>query len=315
MKNSGTMASPPRVSVIVIFLDAQEFLAEAVESVFAQAYESWELLLVDDGSTDGSAVIARRYADAHPQQVRYLCHPGHANLGMSAARNLGVRNASAEYIAFLDADDVWLPTILADQVAILDGHPEAALVYGALQYWFSWTGDPRDRDRDYVENLGVTPDTIVSPPRLLALFLEDRAAVPSGLLVRRVVVTQVGGFEDVFRGEYEDQVFCAKVCATAPVYASGRSWYRYRQHPKSCVARGLRTGETSEARLIFLRWLARYLSDKRIADRDVWWAVDGEFWRQMHPMVWTSLAFGRRVVSRIGRTLSRASHEAAAKLQ
>src|SRR3954449_4406587 len=110
------LSSRPVVSVIIIFLNAEQFLREAVESVFGQLYDKWELLLVDDGSTDGSTQLARRYA-AHPSgKVRYLEHAGHQNRGMSAARNLGIRHAGGEYIGFLDADDVWLPQKLQEQV-------------------------------------------------------------------------------------------------------------------------------------------------------------------------------------------------------
>jgi glycosyltransferase involved in cell wall biosynthesis len=302
------------VSVVIIFLNAGAFIREAIESVFAQTYRGWELLLVDDGSTDESGAVAQEYARTYPGTVRCLAHPGRANRGMSASRNLGVHHASGEYVAFLDADDAWLPRILDDQVAILDAHPEAALVYGALQYWFSWTGDPADRDRDYVESLGVPPDSIVQPPQLLPLFLQDRAAVPSGLLVRRAIIAAVGGFEEAFRGEYEDQVFCAKVCVAAPVFASGRSWYRYRQHPASCVARALDTGETNEARLIFLRWLGTYLSRQGIDDVGVWWVLQEEFWRLKHPMLWTSLGHARRLASSIRRAVGRRRPPAGARL-
>src|SRR5262245_62219283 len=117
----------PRVSVVIIFLDAERFLGEAVDSVFAQTYRDWELLLVDDGSTDGSGAIARQYAEANRNRVRYLAHSQHANRGMSASRNLGVQHAVGEYVAFLDSDDVWLPSILGDQVAILDAQADAAM--------------------------------------------------------------------------------------------------------------------------------------------------------------------------------------------
>ena len=110
----------PRVSPIVIFLDAKSFFGEAIESIIGQDYADWELLLVDDGSTDGTADIARRYAELDSQRIRYLSHPGHENRGMSASRNLGIREARGEYLAFLDADDTWLPGKLTRQVAILD---------------------------------------------------------------------------------------------------------------------------------------------------------------------------------------------------
>src|SRR5215475_5728613 len=104
---SDPMHDQPLVSVVIIFLNAECFIQEAIESVFAQAYPAWELLLVDDGSSDASTTIAQRYAEQHRHQVRCLEHPGHANRGMSASRNLGIRNARGPYIAFLDADDVW----------------------------------------------------------------------------------------------------------------------------------------------------------------------------------------------------------------
>jgi glycosyltransferase involved in cell wall biosynthesis len=279
-------SSQPLVSVIIIFLNAERFIREAIESVFAQTYEHWELLLVDDGSTDGSTEIARQFADHDPEKVRYLEHQAHVNRGMSASRNLGIRDACGKYVAFLDADDVWFSNILAEQVAILESRLEAAMVYGPIQWWYSWTGRPEDSQRDYVEKLGVPANTVIMPPKLLPLFLRDKAAVPSGILVRREIIARVGGFEDVFRGEYEDQVFCAKVCLNAPVFASDQCWYRYRQHADSCVSIGQRTGKTDSARLCFLNWLAAYVSVQGINDRTVWQTIRHELRPYRHPLLY-----------------------------
>jgi glycosyltransferase involved in cell wall biosynthesis len=142
------MSNQPLVSVVIIFWNAERFLKEAIESVFAQAYANWELLLVNDGSTDGSTTIARSYLERHPRRVRYLEHSGYANRGMSASRNVGIRNAQGSYVAFLDADDVWLSNILEEQVGILEAYPEVAMAYGPIEYWYSWTGNPKDRERD-----------------------------------------------------------------------------------------------------------------------------------------------------------------------
>jgi len=297
------MNQPPLVSVVVIFRDAERFLEEAIASVLAQTYPDWELLMVDDGSVDDSTMVARRMAERHPGQMRYLQHPGGGNRGMSASRNLGIRHARGEYLAFLDADDAWFPDALTEQVGLLEAHPEAAMVYGPIQWWYSWTGRPEDQDRDYVEGLGVLPDTVVRAPKLLPLFLLDKAAVPSGVLARREIVAQVGAFEDAFRGEYEDQVFCAKICLNYSVFAAGRCWYRYRQHRDSCVSVGLRTGQTHAARVAFLEWLAAYLSQERVRYPIVWWALWYELWRSKHPTQfrwWTHGNYlARRVMSKI----------------
>ena len=295
----------PSVSVIVIFRNAGRFLPEAIDSVLGQTYRDWELLLVDDGSTDESAAIALRTAGEHGDRVRRLEHPGHENRGMSASRNLGARHASGPLLAFLDADDVWFPNALADQVAILDAHRNVAMVYGPIQWWYSWTGRAGDVDRDYVETLGVPADAIVQPPRLVPLFLRDEAAVPSGILVRRDIFERLDGFEDEFRGEYEDQVFLAKVCLAEPVFAAAGCWYRYRQHPDSAVSIGLRTGQTDAARRRFLRWLTSYLRDRRSRALDVWLALVLERWRLERPRSYHLVRHGRRIAARFQHVLAR----------
>lgn len=91
--------------MICIFYQAERFFSEAVDSVLAQDFPDFELLLCDDGSTDGGTTLARDYAARRPERVRYLEHPGHANRGMSATRNLGLAHARGELIALIDADD------------------------------------------------------------------------------------------------------------------------------------------------------------------------------------------------------------------
>ena len=281
----------PRVSVITIFLDAEEFLAEAVESVLAQTLDDWELILVDDGSADRSTRIARAYADRVPDRIRYLEHSGHANLGMSASRNAGIAASRGEFIAFLDADDVYRPEKLERQVAILDREPSAAMVYGASEHWFSWTGRTKDRGRDCRRRLGVQPDTLIRPPTLIARFLTLEAQTPGtcAMLLRREVVEAVGGFEAQFRGMFEDQVFISKVCLEAPVFVESGSWDRYRMHPQSFVARTRARGEdykggSGPSHLIFLEWLENHLDERQVEDRDVRSALAAALFPYRHPI-------------------------------
>src|SRR5437667_3882652 len=116
------MASTPLVSVIMNFLDGEQFLDEAIRSVFAQTYENWELLLVNDGSGPAATEIAQRWASENPARVRYLQHSNGENRGMSASRNLGITQARGQLVSLLDADDIYAPAKTAEQVDILLTH-------------------------------------------------------------------------------------------------------------------------------------------------------------------------------------------------
>lgn len=289
------MADTPLVSAIVIFLNAEAFLQEAIDSILAQSYQHWELLLVDDGSSDGSTAIAQQLAAQRPEQVRYLEHPGHVNRGMSASRNLGIRHARGDYIAFLDADDVWLPEKLEEQVSILESYPEVGMLYGRTRYWFSWAesrgdevSDLSDFAPDFVPEHGIPSGVPISPPTLLPLYLRGKAAVPCtcSLLVRRSVAQAVSGFEEAFTAAhniYEDQAFYAKMCLNTQIIAAPHIWDWYRQHPRSSTALAGGAGQDGQHRLFFLNWLAGYLADHSVQDRAVWQALQRELWRVRPP--------------------------------
>jgi glycosyltransferase involved in cell wall biosynthesis len=252
-----TGSSAPAVTAITIFLNEESFLAEAVESVLAQSFADWELLLIDDGSRDGSAGIACSYAERYADRIRYLTHPGHENQGMSASRNLGLRHARGRYVGFIDADDVWLPGKLAEQCAILDGRPDCGIVYGRTLIWQSWNASAED----FFYPLGVDADAVHHPPRLFQLLLENKAQSPTtcNALMRRSLIEQVGGFEADFRGMFEDQAFFAKALLARPAYVDSRIWAKYRQHPASCSAVSERAGLDRRARGRVLRWMRRRL--------------------------------------------------------
>jgi len=254
------VTSAPVVTAIIIVYNGAAFLDEAVESVAAQTFPAWELLVVDDGSTDASAEIARRHAAAD-LRIRVIAHSDGGNHGMSATRNLGLSQARGTYIGFLDADDVWEPTKLEEQVAVLEDHPEAAMVYGRTLIWHGEAGPAAVAD--YYFDLGVEPGRIHEPPVLFRNLLGNVYQTPTtcNALVRRAVIEQVGGFEAPFRGQFEDQVFFAKVLLRHKVYVSDRSWSRYRQHPSSASARSGGRAELA-AHVHYLRWLRRHVRQR-----------------------------------------------------
>jgi glycosyltransferase involved in cell wall biosynthesis len=288
------------VSIIIPFLNAEKFLPEAVQSVFAQTYDRWELLLVDDGSRDQSSDLARRYAAQNPSRIKYLEHPGHQNRGVSASRNLGLGQADGEYLAFLDADDVWLPHKLERQTAIMLSQPSAALVYGASEYWYSWTTNPEDRGRDYIQLPGIATATLVQPPALLFYFLQGKAAIPPpcNILVRREAFELTAGFEEQFRAMYEDQAFYAKLCLRAPVFVSHECWDRYRQHPNSLCSVAAQSGQTRSEHLMYLDWLKAYLLEKGFEDTHVWKALRRELLFYENPRQLTVNNISRYVARR-----------------
>lgn len=267
----------PLVTAITIFLDAAPFLEAAIGSVLAQTCTDWELLLVDDGSTDGSSAIALRYAAEHPASIRYLHHESHRNRGMSASRNRGLAQARGEYIAFLDADDMWLPDKLERQLAILRAHPAAAMTCGATKLWYGWSGNPGDAARDTVRAIRPGDDALHHPPALLRLFLQDRALTPAtcSVLIRREAFARTGTFEERFTGLYEDQAFFIKAYLTLPCFVTHDVLDLYRQHPESHSAVALRTGDYSADRPTaaltdLLAWCARYFVRERVADPALW---------------------------------------------
>jgi glycosyltransferase involved in cell wall biosynthesis len=298
MTQTEVVETPPRVSVLTPFFNAEKFLTETIESVLAQDFSDFELLLVDDGSTDASTAIARDYAKRHPSRIRFLEHEGHRNRGASASRNLGLREARGEFVALLDADDVWMPNKLSEQVKIMEAHPQLGMVCGTVRYWSSWTGG-----EDAVLPTGHVQDTVVAPPEAaLALYPLGRAAAPcpSDLLLRRDLVGSISGFEEQFTGPlqlYEDQAFLAKVYLTAPVYFASSVWLRYRQHPDSCVVTVNRSGNYHKVRLYFLNWLENYLARSGSDPR-----VFGLLRKALRPYRYPRLDYGLRLGKRIARS-------------
>ena len=126
--------SKPRVSVLIPVYNCEAYIGEAIESVLAQTYTDWELIVVDDGSADGSA----RAAEAYPA-AKVFRRP-HA--GIPVTRNFAIERAGGELIAFLDADDLWKPDKLERQVGYLEEHPACDLVFCRYR---NFTDVPDDR--------------------------------------------------------------------------------------------------------------------------------------------------------------------------
>ena len=121
---------PPAVTIILPTYNRERFLPDAFACIAAQALTDWELVVVDDGSTDQTREIVEGFAPPAGQAVRYLRQ---ANAGAYAARNTGLDHASGRYVAFFDSDDLWLPHHLERCVSALEAHPDVDWVYAACR--------------------------------------------------------------------------------------------------------------------------------------------------------------------------------------
>jgi glycosyltransferase involved in cell wall biosynthesis len=119
----------PRVSIIVPAYNAARYLQAAIESVVRQTYADWELIVVDDGSTDETPSVVYSYRARLGGKLQYIYQP---NRGLPTARNTGIRQAQGEFIAILDADDVWLPARLARGVEVMDSNSDVGLVHSRV---------------------------------------------------------------------------------------------------------------------------------------------------------------------------------------
>jgi glycosyltransferase involved in cell wall biosynthesis len=285
----------PRVSVITIFLNEERFISEAIESVLAQDFRDFELILVDDGSTDECSMIARDYTARYASIIRYLEHPAHGNRGISASRNLGLAAACGEFVAFIDADDVWEKSKLKQQLAIMEAFPELGMVCGAARYWSSWNGG-----NDEIVPTGHRQNAVLKPPEAaLALYPLGKASAPcpSDLLLRRKMVTSLGGFAEHFTGMYEDQVFLAKLYLASPVYFSDNVWLNYRLHADSCMAEAKSQGRYHEVRLKFLNWLETYLKAMpQSPDHMVFRSLRRALWPYRHPRMHAAVSASYRIL-------------------
>jgi glycosyltransferase involved in cell wall biosynthesis len=163
----------PLASVIVAVYNGERFLAETLESVLAQDYDPYEVIVVDDGSEDGTGEVARAF-----EEVQYIRQE---NQGPSSARNTGLAAASGEFVAFFDSDDLMLPHKLSTQIGYLLAHPEVGCTLA--------------RQAIRVEE-GVDPPTWLRRDRLVG---DVAGVLPLSAVVRMADVERIGGFDPDLR--------------------------------------------------------------------------------------------------------------------
>ena len=185
-----------KVSVVIPAYNSASFLETTITSVMRQTYQDVEIIVVDDGSTDRTAAVMARFSGV----CRYI-YQDHA--GSSAARNRGIENSVGELVAFLDADDAWLPRKLEEQVGLLARHPDVGLVETG-----SFLCDEQLRSVRYL------PPARLRGRVFEAMLVDSKVPSTSTVLVRRTCLDQAGGFDPKYRNvqDYDLWLRLARCC-------------------------------------------------------------------------------------------------------
>ena len=211
-----------RVSVIMNVRNGAPYLRESLDSVLAQTFSDWELIVWDDCSTDGSAQIVAAYSD---ERIRYFLSPELIPLGR--ARDRAIRQARGDWLAFLDQDDLWLPQKLEKQMALVDSEPgdRLGIVYGRT---VAFDGTGRERDFDHWHEFETLPEGDI----FVELFTDSCFIAFSSALLRRSAYDEIGGIPDECQ-LIPDYLLCLAVARRYRARAVQETLCRYRVHPSS----------------------------------------------------------------------------------
>jgi len=207
----------PAVSVIVNLYNGKATLAETIESVLAQSFADWELLVWDDCSSDGGAEVVERYTDP---RIRYF--RSHVQIPLGQARQSAIEMTDGDWVAFLDQDDLWLPQKLERQLSVAERHPEAALIYGRTVRFYP---NGSERDYDQAHEYALLPEGDI----FLSLFQDSCYIAMSSAMFRRSALEAIGGIPSTIRIIPDYYLYLA-VSQRFPVAAVQEVVCRYRMH-------------------------------------------------------------------------------------
>lgn len=258
------MTALPIISVVIPCYNATRYIAATIQSVLAQDWPALEILVVDDGSSDGSAALVQNMFPS----VRLIVQ---ANQGVAAARNNGILHARGDWIAFLDADDIWLPGKLQAQWAMLQTSPGARMTYTA---WHVWTSTEPVPSPACLAKLSTEADNTArwagATGWVYPQLLLDCVVWTSTVLAHKSVFAEVGVFDPALRIG-EDYDLWLRASRITPILRVPKPWALYRMHPASITKS---VPEKNFRALVVTRALSRWgyaspdgrLAEKRVVD-------------------------------------------------
>jgi glycosyltransferase involved in cell wall biosynthesis len=252
----------PKVSVVIPAYNAASDLAATIESVLQQTFVDFELLIVNDGSTDDTEKLVRQYT-ARDERIKLISQH---NQGVATARNRGIQESSGDYIAFLDSDDLWMPNKLATHVQHLNSSPALGLSFARVEFM-----------KDDGSLTGQCSNLRLRNIRSEHLYRENLICTPSNAVIRRSVLEQVGGFNKCLSGYADIELFLRISCygwkieglnqvlvyyristsgMSAQLQSMEEEWYLFSDQVRG-YAPELVGQHYSQAKAILLRYLAR----------------------------------------------------------
>ena len=213
----------PKVSVILPVYNSEKFVAQAIKGVLRQSFLDWELLVVNDGSTDNTEKIVKDW-QKKDKRIRYIKHQ--RNRGLSAARNTGTKFAKGKYIAFLDADDVWLPKKIEIQINKIND-PDADLVFSN---WYIWEPIKNVRVKAFNSNpLGNKED-------LLCLFIKKNFGNSSTALLKKSSLEKIGLFDESLKSSEDYGLWLRFILKGMKIVFCIEPLIYLRKHPEQMTA-------------------------------------------------------------------------------
>lgn len=232
------MSHLPKISVLLPAYNAEKYLSHAIESILGQTYKDFELLIIDDCSTDRTTAIISSYSDPRLKVIRNAI-----NLGLTKSLNLGLHHAQGDFIARLDADDVSLPQRLAQQIYFLEQHPEIVLV-GSLSKLINSAGETFDYRKSPTD-----PDIV----KFSLLF--GNPITHSSILFRKKPILEMGGYNERFRYAQDFELY-SSLATKYPLAVLPEILIKYRSHDQSITLNQSSHQDAEDAALltIFNNW-------------------------------------------------------------
>ncbi len=264
----------PRISVVIPCYNVAPLVEQSIRSALNQSHPPAEIILVDDGSKDDTPAVIQRFIDAHDQRLpTRIVLIRQKNAGVSRARNVGIVKAGGDFIAFLDGDDLFMPSKLEKQLALLEAHPEACGVFCGL---FQFMDDLDDMERAPIQNVAPDPD--------VRHILLHQTVVVSTVMVRRTMLHEL--HFDETTGHGEDTVFAAALRLRGPWRMVNEPLVAKRTRPGQASALTRHAIWNTRTRVEFCRQHAAEIGPQTARDieDDLWRrivsALERRYWRR-----------------------------------